>query len=181
MSKFYTGNGDKGKTSLPGYNGVSKDDPIIVAIGSVDELNSNIGLAIQYIHDEKIKTELLNIQNDLFMLGADLACTLRGETKNKLDERQVSRLAGNIKELGDFVGDLNEFVLPGGGKDASHLHILRSITRRVETNIVNAANTNKYKLNENALAYINRLSSYFFVAALYLNKINGIKEIHPHY
>ena len=177
--KFYTGNGDKGTTSLIDYGNVPKDDPLLAAIGSVDELNSSIGIALFYIHDEKVRKELDNIQNDLFILGADLACTL---TKNKVKSfgpELVERLEKEIDDLAEVVGELRKFVLPRGGEGAVHLQFSRAIARRAERDIVSASR--KYKVNSEIIRYINRLSSYLFVAALYLNKIEGIEESHPSY
>ena len=177
--KFYTGNGDKGTTSLMNYGNVPKDDPLLAAIGSVDELNSSIGIALFYIHDEKVRKELDNIQNDLFILGADLACTL---TKNKVKSfgpELVERLEKEIDDLAEVVGELKKFVLPRGGEGAVHLQFSRAIARRAERDIVSASR--KYKVNSEIIRYINRLSSYLFVAALYLNKIEGIEESHPSY
>jgi len=177
--KFYTGNGDSGTTNLMNYGNVPKDDPLVVAIGSVDELNSSLGVALFYIHDEKVRKELNNIQNSLFILGADLAGTLRGNKAKSLGPELVERLEKSIDDLAEVVGELKEFVLPGGCEGASHLQFSRTIARRAERDIVNAAR--KYKINPEIIRYINRLSSYLFVAALYLNKSEGVEEAHPTY
>ncbi|MFP3279268.1 MAG: cob(I)yrinic acid a,c-diamide adenosyltransferase [Candidatus Micrarchaeota archaeon] len=177
--KFYTGNGDNGTTNLMNYGNVPKDDLLVEALGSVDELNSSIGVALFYIHDEKVRKELDNIQNDLFILGADLASTL---TKNKVKSfgpEPVKRLEDSIEDLAEVVGELRKFVLPRGAEGAAHLHLSRAIARRAERSIVRAAR--KYSVNSEIIRYINRLSSYLFVAALYLNKIEGIEEAHPSY
>ncbi|MGC8776590.1 MAG: cob(I)yrinic acid a,c-diamide adenosyltransferase [Candidatus Micrarchaeia archaeon] len=179
MPKFYTGNGDKGMTSLVSYGNVPKDDPLVTAIGSVDELNSSIGVALFYTHNERIRKELIEIQNDLFILGADLACSLTKNKTSSVKKEQVERLEKNIGELGDFVGELKKFVLPGGCEGASHIQLSRAIARRAERDIVSAAK--KYTINPEVIRYINRLSSYLFVAALYLNKLEGIEEHHPVY
>jgi cob(I)alamin adenosyltransferase len=179
MPKFYTGNGDKGITSLINYGNVPKDDPIVVAIGSVDELNSSIGIALFYTHNERVRRELLEIQNDLFILGADLASTLTKSKSAAVKEEQTKRLEKSIEELGNVVGELKKFVLPGGSESSSHMHLSRSIARRAERDIVAASK--KYKINEEIIRYINRLSTYLFVAALYINKIEGIEEQHPTY
>lgn len=177
--KFYTGNGDKGITSMMNYGNVPKDDPILVAIGSVDELNSTIGIALFYIRNEKVRTELKNIQNDLFVLGADLACTFTEKKAKSMGGDRVERLEKSIDDLSGVVGELKAFVLPGGSEGSVHLHLSRAVARRAEREIVSASR--KYKINPEIIRYINRLSSYLFVAALYLNKIEGIEETHPTY
>jgi cob(I)alamin adenosyltransferase len=179
MARFYTGNGDNGTTNLLSFGNIPKDDPLLVAIGSVDELNSSIGVALFYINNERIRRELLNVQNDLFIMGADLACTLTKSKAKSLSKDMVERLEKSIDELGSIVGDLKKFVLPGGSEGSSHLQFCRAVARCAERDIVSAAK--KYTINKEVLRYSNRLSSFLFVAALYINKSEGIEEMHPTY
>ncbi|MGC8710084.1 MAG: cob(I)yrinic acid a,c-diamide adenosyltransferase [Candidatus Micrarchaeia archaeon] len=179
MARFYTGNGDNGTTNLMSFGNVPKDDPLLVAIGSVDELNSSIGVALFYLRNERIRRELISVQNELFIMGADLACTLTKKKSKSVSKEHVERLEKSIDELGAVVGDLKKFVLPGGSEAAAHLQFCRSIARRAERDIVSAAK--KYTISKEVLRYSNRLSSFLFVAALYINKNEGIEETHPIY
>ncbi len=178
--KYYTGNGDNGTTSLIGAEHIPKDNQLFFAIGTLDELNSNIGLALYYIHNEKVRGQLEGIQNDLFSMGAELASMLAKTSNTKtFSEERTSRLEKYIEELGSFLPELKKFVIPGGCEGAVHLHIARAVARRTEREIVAASKS--YKVSPAILKYINRLSSYLFVAALYLNKTEGIEERHPSY
>ncbi len=177
-SKYYTGTGDKGETGLLGGQRVAKSDGLIEAIGSVDELNGWIGLSLFYIRDETVRKVLRAVQNELFIIGAVLASPSKND-KATLDDNAIIRLEEHIKRLGEKMPDLKQFVIPSGCEGAVHLHVARAVARRAERRIVEASA--KRDLDRRLVAYINRLSSFLFVAALYLNFIDGIDEEHPTY
>ena len=180
MSGYYTGKGDDGTTGLLAKGRVHKSDAIIDAIGAVDELNSSIGIALFYIHDDLVRLELKLIQNDLFVIGANLASIDEKKiSEARVDAESIVRIENSIKSFGDKMPPLKKFVLPGGGEGSVHLHMSRAVARRAEREIAKASKS--YKVDKVVGAYINRLSSFLFVAALYLNYIEGIKEDSPTY
>jgi len=178
---YYTGKGDAGKTGLLGDCRFDKKDPIFVAIGAVDELNSVIGAALYYTHDDLVRGELKMVQNDLFVIGASLA-SLSGAgiaKKAKLKEGAVERLESAIADIERRVAPPKKFVVPGGCEGAVHLHVARAVARRAEQGVF--AVPDKYRANPEVKEYLNRLSSYLFAAAIYLNHVEGIDELHPTY
>ncbi|MGC8587338.1 MAG: cob(I)yrinic acid a,c-diamide adenosyltransferase [Candidatus Micrarchaeia archaeon] len=183
MPKFYTGNGDSGSTGLLGVANVQKSNPIVSAIGDIDELNSSIGMARFYVHNEFVRKELTAIQNDLFSIGAMMASALAVNIPNKVvfGEEATKRLEDAIAEMSSKLPELKEFVLPGGCEGSVHLHVSRAIARRAERSLVAAAEIYKGKIDANLIKYVNRLSSFLFAAALYLNNVEGIDEMHPVY
>lgn len=176
---YYTGKGDKGTTGLLGTGRFAKSNSIFAAIGDVDELNSAVGIALYYTHDDSVRARLREIQNELFVIGANLAAGKTRIKKAGLGSKEVAKLEAAIAEMGKQLPALNKFVIPGGCEAAAHLHVARSIARRAERSIAEAGK--KQKMDENVLSYMNRLSSYLFVAAIYLNYIEGIRESHPAY
>ncbi|MDE1825757.1 MAG: cob(I)yrinic acid a,c-diamide adenosyltransferase [Candidatus Micrarchaeota archaeon] len=180
MTKYYTGKGDNGSTSIMGGTSVPKGDILIEAIGDVDELNSSIGISLFYVRDDTLREQLKLIQNELFSIGALLASVESANfSKAKVEPKQVQRLEEAIKSMGAKMPELTKFVLPAGSEESSHIHLSRSIARRAERHISAAAQ--KYKIDGNLLAYMNRLSSFLFTAALYLNFQNGVEESNPMY
>ncbi len=180
MSEFYTGTGDEGKTGILADKRISKSDLLMDAIGSVDELNSYLGVVYCYTKDSIIREELLKIQNDLFIIGANLASLSSGKIeKAELQEERLRRVEEFIELLGKQIPPLKEFVIPGGCEAAVHMHTARSIARRMERDIIKASN--QYALDKMLTSYANRLSSAFFTAALYLNIKENIVEKHPIY
>ncbi len=180
MAKYYTGRGDDGTTGIISGKRVSKADKLIEAIGDLDELNSAIGVAMAYIDDQTVVAGLRAVQNDIFVLGANLAST----NEQKIDKAQIkpeslSRLEASIGDLGEKAPELKQFVLPGGSRASSHLHLARAMARRAERSVVAAGK--EYKIDKAVMAYLNRLSSYLFVAAVYLNAKDKISESHPSY
>ncbi len=180
MTTFYTGKGDKGDTSIMGGEKLSKEDVLIEAIGDVDELNSCTGIALFYVRDEQVRYELKAVQNDLFTIGAILADAMQKSPKKlSIDKSKLDRLESAIKTMGDKVPELKKFVIPGGSEGAIHTHLARAVARRAERKVVAASK--KYNIDQNVLSYMNRLSSFFFAVALYLNFSNGVEESHPVY
>ncbi len=181
MTKYYTGRGDDGTTGILSGKRVSKADKLIEAIGNLDELNSAIGVAMSHTDDELVSGELRAIQNDIFVLGANLASSSNEKKTDKAQMKpdSLGRLETSIKALGGEMPELKQFVLPGGSVASSHLHLARAMARRSERSVIAASSENK--VDGNVIAYLNRLSSYLFVAALYLNFKKGVEEGHPSY
>lgn len=180
MSNFYTGKGDDGSTSIMNGNKLDKKDTLMEAIGDIDELNSSIGVSLFYVRDDQVRNELKLIQNELFSIGALLAAVGSKEfSKAKMEKIQIERIEKEIESMASMMPPLTKFVLPSGSEESSHIHLSRSIARRAERHVVSAAQ--KYTIEKEVLAYLNRLSSYLFVVALYLNHKNGVQESNPLY
>jgi cob(I)alamin adenosyltransferase len=164
LTRIYTRAGDTGETSLGDGSRVPKTDPRIEAYGTVDELNSLIGLALAADLPDEFRPWLEEIQNDLFDLGADLSVPLEDERERlRVEQGQVDRL----EELCDLVNarlePLKSFVLPGGSEAAARLHVARAVCRRAERLAVGLAETTS--VNPVAIAYLNRLSDLLFILA----------------
>ncbi len=168
LDKIYTKGGDRGYTSLVGGKRVKKSSHFIEAIGNVDELNAFLGYAINYLKPDKKKI-ILNIQNDLFDLGADLATPLSIK-KNviRLSDTQTIYLEKEIDKINSKLNPLTSFILPGGDKVSGLLHLARTINRRCEISIVKLSENKK--INLEILKYVNRLSDFLFVLARQTNK-----------
>lgn len=175
--KIYTKGGDKGGTSLLGGTRVSKSDIRIQAYGSVDELNAYIGLLRDLEVHSVLKERLNRIQNELFQIGSELACDKKPEKYNliTIQEAQIQNLEKEIDAMELELEPLKNFILPGGNVIVSHCHIARSISRRVERNIVVLSENEN--INSTIIRYMNRLSDYLFVLARKLAKDLGVKEI----
>ena len=175
LNKIYTRTGDDGTTGLVDGSRQPKSSPRMAAIGDVDEANSAIGLAAAAFGEGREAEALFRIQNDLFDLGADLA-TPAGESEDFAPSDMVLRVvAGQVAWLESAIDDataqlepLTSFILPGGSENAARLHLARAIVRRAERAVVALADSEP--VNPQALAYINRLSDYLFVAARLANE-----------
>lgn len=174
--KIYTKTGDKGQTSLFGGTRVAKHHIRIAAYGTVDELNSYIGLIRdQEIAQESIKT-LLEIQDRLFTMGSILA-TESGNTKVKvplLINSDVTFLENEIDKMNAQLSEIKSFVLPGGHPTVSFCHIARCVCRRAERTVSQLSELET--VDELVIIYLNRLSDYLFVLARKIAKDKGIKE-----
>lgn len=168
--KIYTKTGDKGKTSLCDGEKVSKASLRVCAYGDIDELSSTIGFAISIISSRKLKTILQEIQRDLFMMASHVA-TCKNDVHDalpKFELMKVEKLEGIIDEFITKLPPLNRFLLPGGTKAASAIHLARTTCRRAERTCVKLAEESH--LFENVLPYLNRLSDLLFVLARAANK-----------
>lgn len=181
--KIYTKTGDKGSTSLYGGQRVSKSNPRIEAYGTVDELNSYIGLLKDQEIDCETKGCLLKIQHDLFTLGAMLATPKDKELlKNgkerlnipKITIKNIILLEQEIDKMNTLLPQMTNFILPGGHQTVSFCHISRCICRRAER-ITTALSENE-DINTDIIVYLNRLSDYLFVLARKLSKDLSVKE-----
>jgi cob(I)alamin adenosyltransferase len=174
LNKIYTRTGDDGTTGLVGGGRISKADPLMAAIGDVDEANSAIGVALTSIGDESTAATLRRVQNEMFDLGADLATPPDMEGALRVTTEQIDRLEREIDAMNASLSPLTSFVLPGGAAGAAQLHLARAIVRRAERSAVAAGGDNA--LNPIALTYINRLSDWLFVAARRLNN-SGASDV----
>ena len=178
---LYTRTGDAGQTSLFGGKRVPKDHPRVVAYGTIDELNSAIGVAASFIKQRRVLAALQSIQNELFDIGAELASDkpVRRAKKSTgtfdLGERSIERLEGWIDEYDALVTPLQTFILPSGTNGASMLHLARTIARRAEREAVTLARTET--VNAAILAYLNRLCDLLFALARYVNKAERRREL----
>lgn len=173
LNKIYTRTGDDGSTGLVDGSRLSKDSARVSAYGDVDETNSVIGIARLQLTSLALDRILARIQNELFDLGADLATPLpaKGEADSEYALRivgsQVTRLETDLDTLNADMTALTSFILPGGSAPAAYLHQARTVARRAERMMVTLADDTD--VNPDALAYINRLSDFLFVAARWCN------------
>ena len=172
LTKIYTRTGDKGTTGLVGGKRVSKDSPRLWAYGTVDELNSAIGLARAFRPDKKTDAVLAGIQNDLFDLGAELATP--GKPLARITPRHSDALEKLMDACNAKLGPLREFILPGGTPVAAQLHVARTICRRTERFCVRLSR--QEKLGALVIPYLNRLSDALFVLARWVNYQAGKKD-----
>ena len=172
LNKIYTKTGDGGNTALGDGKRVLKDSLRVSAYGNVDELNASIGIITLYANTE-LKRKLKNIQNDLFDIGADLCVPISEKNKGRLrlSTNQIETLELEIDEMNSILEPLNSFVLPGGCRSATFLHMARTICRRAERSVVSLKSNEE--INDNTLIYLNRLSDWLFVASRVENQENS--------
>lgn len=171
-SKLYTRTGDRGETALFGGDRVPKDHPRVEAYGTIDELNSTLGVAASFIRQRRVVAALQSIQNDLLDLGSDMAAesgprARKGRTF--VDPKgRIAALERLIDEYDAKLPSLRTFILPSGSQAGALLHLARSVCRRAERAVV--ALSRRENVNPHVLAYLNRLSDLLFVLARYVNK-----------
>lgn len=174
--KIYTKKGDKGGTSLFGGDLVHKSSSRIEAYGTVDELNSLLGLALSQALSEEGTNALKNIQEHLFVLGADLATPLSSKTRiERIGENEIRYLEQSIDEMEEALPPLKNFILPGGSQPGATLHVARTVCRRAERAVVQCSE--EEEISELTITYLNRLSDFLFVAARFENKYAGTMEM----
>ena len=178
ITKVYTRTGDDGTTGLGGGQRVPKDSPRIEAYGTVDELNSQIGVVQALGVHEALSEPLRGIQNDLFHLGSDL-CILEEDKKRLsvpgIEERHVVALERLMDSLSEELSPLENFILPGGAPSAAALHVARTVCRRAERLVL--ALSRQEPVGEWTVTYLNRLSDALFVMARYENKRRGVGDV----
>lgn len=174
--KIYTRTGDKGDTSLFGGQRVPKDALRIEAYGTVDELNSVLGIVRADNHDPEIDRLLARIQDSLFVVGADLATPIaKGEARvRRIAPADAAALEQAIDDLDSRLPPLRTFVLPGGSPVASRLHFARTVCRRAERHVVRLLHAEE--VGEAVLVYLNRLSDFLFVLARFANHQANVAE-----
>jgi cob(I)alamin adenosyltransferase len=180
--KIYTKTGDQGQTSLYGGKRLSKSDLRIESYGTVDELNSQLGVVVAYIKqyqpDQKEMIEqLISVQSRLFDLGTHLAA--EPGKKNlilpELNSTHIEQLEKQIDFWTEKLPELKFFILPGGSLEAAQAHVARTVCRRAERSIVSLTETES--IQPELIQYLNRLSDYLFVLARFLNHSSGNVEI----
>lgn len=175
--KIYTRTGDKGQTSVIGGR-LDKDDIRVEAYGTIDEVNSFIGLAAAELDAsmfQDILADLEKIQHELFDCGGDLA-TVSEKAPQKLTDEAVTYLEERIDAFIDEAPELEKFILPGGSKAAAIIHIARTVSRRAERLVVSLIKSGA-AVSPLSLQYVNRLSDYFFAAARVINYRLGVKDV----
>lgn len=179
LDKIYTRAGDGGTTRLATGEEVAKWHPRVAAYGTVDEVNSALGLAALYAEGEMAQA-IARLQNDLFDLGADLATPERGRVLEweplRIVEAQVTRLEVEIDAMNAQIPPLDSFVLPGGSALSAHLHLARTLARRAEREMAELSSVENEPVSPQALAFVNRLSDWLFVAARAANE-NGARDV----
>jgi cob(I)alamin adenosyltransferase len=178
-TKIYTKTGDKGNTSLIGGTKVPKNDLRIETYGTIDELNSWIGMINDQLKDDNFKNELREIQDRLFTIGSSLATDTDKEPKMKLPDLNNSDIGFLEKRIDEMTAELpvmKNFILPGGHIAVSSIHITRCVCRRAERLVVNMQQ-HKLFVDEKIIQYLNRLSDYLFTLARFVAQKLGAEEI----
>ncbi|MCR2043877.1 cob(I)yrinic acid a,c-diamide adenosyltransferase [Anaerosalibacter massiliensis] len=160
---IYTKTGDKGKTSLFDNKRVSKDSIRVESYGTVDELVAFLGLAKNYVDDEKIYDLITEIQNKLFTVAATLATEDTTKLPYSIKEEDIKFLEQNIDECMAKVNKPTGFVIPGSGKASAYLHVSRTICRRAERRIITLSNS--VDINPHVIKYVNRLADLIYAIA----------------
>ena len=173
--KIYTKTGDSGETSLFDNSRVWKSNNRIMSYGAVDELNSALGIALTLEGNTILSKILSQIQNDLFVVGSDLANPDMENQKIRTTKEMIEHLEKYIDTLDNELIELDSFILPGGSMLSSILHLARTIARRAETHVV--ALSQEEKITDNTFVYLNRLSDLLFVMARTANKEKNVKDI----
>ena len=184
ITKVYTRTGDKGETALVGGKRVPKDSPRIDAYGTIDELNSIVGLARVFNEESLDAGEahqfldgvLCQIQDELFDLGSELATPPEffKEGMYRVSESEIDRIEKSIDRCQKDLEPLKSFILPGGGRIGAYLHQCRTVCRRAEREVLRLSRSEE--VNRNALKYVNRLSDLFFVLSRWIAKQSGEPE-----
>ena len=182
-SSIYTKSGDKGKTSLVGGKRVSKSDISLALYGEVDELNSWVGVLLSEMEGKDyIKNQvssLKKVQSSLFSLGSNFACEPEKRSSFKLPqlvEADVVKIEHEINEMDNDLKELKNFILPGGSRLSSFLHVSRTVCRRVERILITYSEKDNNFIPDFSVEFINRLSDYFFVFSRWVNFKEGKEE-----
>jgi cob(I)alamin adenosyltransferase len=176
--KIYTRTGDTGTTGLFGGQRVSKDSARVEAYGSADELNAQLGLVLVVLDDAQLCERIAHVQNELFVLGADLA-TPQEQIKAsarvpRLAAEDIARLEAWIDEAERELAPLQAFILPGGSPAAAYLHLARTVCRRTERRVITLER--EEQIGEHVRIYLNRLSDLLFVWARLANQRLGVAD-----
>lgn len=171
LSKIYTRTGDKGNTCLGDGSRIEKDHIRIEAIGTVDELNSIIGMILAYDISEEISSSLNKVQHHLFDLGGELSIP----EHTALDESYITYLESTLDGFNEDLPMLKEFILPAGGKATSTCHLARTVCRRAERRVVTLAKDEN--ISPFTISYLNRLSDLLFVIARILARHENGSEV----
>ncbi|AOL15872.1 ATP:cob(I)alamin adenosyltransferase [Sulfolobus sp. A20] len=165
---MFTRTGDDGNTNVINKR-IGKDSPLVNFLGDIDELNSFIGFALSVIKWEDIRQDLMRVQQELFIVGEEAV-----KNEGKITEESVKWIEKRTVEYRKESGPVKLFVIPGGSEEASRLHVVRSVARRIERNAVKYSK--EVQFNKWIIVYLNRLSSLLFAMAIVANKRNGVEE-----
>lgn len=171
LSKIYTRTGDDGTTGLGDGSRIQKDSLRVEAYGTVDELNSTIGMLIATIENKELEAVLLDIQHDLFDLGGELCMP----EMSLIKERHTTRLERELDKLNADLPPLKDFILPGGTLAAAQAHLARTICRRTERRVISLAR--QEPVNDVVIHYLNRLSDLLFVMSRVIARSSGAGEV----
>jgi len=170
-----TGTGDEGSTSLADGIRVDKDDCQVDAYGDIDELNSYLGLILTIGYTKETQDILSKVQNELFILGADLSTPYKKDDQKRVNYEHVEALTKNVHNLEDKLEPISYFILPGGSQESAYLHIARTVCRRAERHVV--ALGKEREINPETIKYLNRLSDLLFLLARWENKVRGLGDV----
>jgi len=175
--KIYTKSGDEGKTSLFGGKRVEKNHIRLKAYGTIDELNSVLGVASSFAEDEYTNKIIFEIQNSLFRIGSELATPpeIKSKAVVAISQEEIHNLEQVIDNIELKLNPLKNFILPGGSQSASFLHLARTVCRRAERKIIELDLAES--INPDIIIYIIRLSDLLFVLARFANHISSTPEI----
>jgi cob(I)alamin adenosyltransferase len=173
--KIYTKHGDDGSTGLLGGQRLSKDDVRVTAYGTVDELDSVVGLAAAACDDPDTRDMLCRIQGALLMVGSELATQPGRRPDVMIDAGHAAQLERWIDEISDELDPLTGFILPGGSEAASRLHVARTVCRRAERAVVTLARA--HPVRQEVSVYLNRLSDLLFTLARRMNRHAGLPDV----
>ena len=176
--KLYTKTGDNGTTSFFGSQRMSKGSIEAEVLGSLDELNAVLGIAKEYELDSHVQKILFSVQNELFNIGAELVTVgkeVKGAKTFKLLKSKVTSLETKIDLYSKKLSPIKTFILPGGSKSSSFIHLARTVCRRTERGLVLLSEASP--VNKNLLMYLNRLSDLLFVLARYSNFLQNTKDV----
>ncbi|MBI5216031.1 MAG: cob(I)yrinic acid a,c-diamide adenosyltransferase [Ignavibacteriae bacterium] len=175
--KIYTKTGDKGETSLFGGKRVTKDALRIEAYGTVDELNSMLGVCRSLNSVQEIDSILNDLQQSLFTLGADLATPsdVQNKSVTRIQETDIRPLEHTIDSISEKLQPLTSFILPGGNRAAAMIHLARTVCRRAERLVVQLSH--EEEINRESIVFLNRLSDLLFVLARYVNALSNTSEV----
>jgi cob(I)alamin adenosyltransferase len=175
MMNIYTRTGDRGTTGLWGGQRVAKDSLRVAAYGEVDELNAMLGVVRACGVDPSLDEALARVQNELFVVGADLATPGEATRIDRTSDEATVQLEHEIDQFETELEPLRQFILPGGSLPSAYLHLARTVCRRAERRVVTLASSEP--VNQTVLSYLNRLSDWLFVLARLVNARSGVADV----
>ncbi|OHA46758.1 MAG: ATP:cob(I)alamin adenosyltransferase [Candidatus Terrybacteria bacterium RIFCSPLOWO2_01_FULL_44_24] len=178
MSRAFTGKGDTGETGIWGGERLSKSDPLINAVGIIDEANACLGLTASFAKDPQILEALAYLQNVLFTAGAEVSSLYSTTNKSQtISQDHIGKIEAFIELFDSDLPQLKAFILPSGSAAVTSMHLARTVVRRAERAVVGT----KIKDAGLLIKFLNRVSSLLFVMARYLNQKEGSSEQYPSY
>jgi len=175
--KIYTKTGDKGTTGLYGGKRVSKDSPRITAYGEIDELNAVVGIIRAETPHQALKESLGEIQNALFICGAELATPQPDPKVPVMTSAHADQLERQMDAMMEDLAPMKHFILPGGSKTSAYLHLARTVCRRAERSVVRLSTLPGENVSQWLIIFLNRLSDFFFTLARLSNQLENIPDV----